>query len=96
MISAITLVDIRGSSILVARFYRNDVTRSDLELFCQEIVTKRGHQSSPCIEVEGVSHLTLSKGQMLLIASTTRNINAALALEFLVGLDRLLKLYLGR
>ena len=82
MASSIVFVNGKGE-ILIYRRYRDDVSRAETTIFCDQIVATKEVKETPIIQINGVSFIHTTVNDITLIATTKGNANATLIMEFL-------------
>lgn len=95
MISAILLINQKGQ-VLIGRFYRDDVSRTHVETFLQQVIrSKQAGTSPPVALLERTSYLYARHQSMYFVALTRSNVNPALVFEYLYQKIAILKAYMG-
>lgn len=80
--SAIFVMDMKGK-IIISRNYRGDVPMSAAEKFSRHLNEDEDHQLSPIITDEGISYAWIKHNNLILMATTKRNMNCMVILNFL-------------
>lgn len=77
MASSLVFINGKGE-ILIYRRYRDDVSRAETLNFCNKIVATKEVQETPIINIDSVSFIHTTHGDITLVATTKGNCNAAL------------------
>jgi AP-2 complex subunit mu-1 len=94
MISSIVIVNAKGE-ILIYRVYKDDITRQETVQFCTKIVATKENKESPIVNIDGTSFIHISHKDIILLATTKTNVNAAMTIQFLYQLVTIFKAYFG-
>ena len=96
-ISSVALVNTKGLVILY-RAYRDDASRSSLELFRSRITSRSREEKgrAPISLIEGTTFAHVRRKDVYAVATTCTNFNPTLALQYLYQLFDLLAAYLGQ
>ena len=95
MISCILITSSKGE-ILILRAYRDNVTRLEAQTFCNRVIAaKETRERPPIIQIGPCHYIFITVGEVLLVAMTKDNVNAALVLKFLYKLSELFRAYFG-
>lgn len=94
MISSIMIVNMRGD-VLVFRDYKDDVKRSEFAEFSTLLIADKTGWEGPVAYHNGTSYLHIKNRDLLVIAATRTNPNAALVFEFLYQLMAVCRAYFG-
>lgn len=79
MISSIVFINYKGE-ILIYRIYKDDITRGETMQFCTRIVARKENKESPIINIDGTSFIHISHKDIILLATTKGNVNAAMTI----------------
>jgi len=93
MISAVILFSASGE-ILLHRFFRDDVTLSNIEAFRLDILQNKNHKS-PVVSVDRVNFMYTRAGSIYLCAAAKKNCDVTVVFQFLYALTSVLKSYTG-
>lgn len=95
MISGLCIYNLKGE-VVISRFYRDDVSKTTVDLFGSRVFGSKDTGSSPPIRVvDHASFMFIRHENLYFVAVTRSNTNPALAIEFLLQWVRILKSYLG-
>lgn len=94
MISSIVFINHKGE-ILIYRVYKDDISRTEITNFCTRIVARKENKECPIINLDGVSFIHITSKDIILLATTKCNINAAMTIAFLYQLVKICKAYFG-
>jgi AP-2 complex subunit mu-1 len=61
--------------------------------FCNKIVATKAAKETPIIQMDGVSFIHTTQGDITLVATTKGNVNAALLMQFLYQMVTVCKAY---
>lgn len=83
VISAVYILDLKGK-VLISRNYRGDIDLNIIEKF-MPLLGEREDESCPCptLQYQDVNFLFIKCNNLYLVATTNKNANAALILQFL-------------
>ncbi|EAR89148.1 clathrin adapter protein AP-1, mu subunit (macronuclear) [Tetrahymena thermophila SB210] len=94
MISSIVFINSKGE-ILIYRIYKDDISRAETMQFCTNVVARKESKESPIVNIDGTSFIHVSYKDIILLATTKCNINAAMTIQFLYQLINVCKSYFG-
>ncbi|MCQ2817632.1 MAG: hypothetical protein MJ252_10240 [archaeon] len=94
MASSVVLINIKGE-VLIYRCYKYDVSRQETMEFCRKIVSTKEAKEMPIIYMNGVSYIFTTEGEIVLLATTKCNVNAAMMFSFLYQFIKICKAYFG-
>ena len=94
MISSVVFINIKGE-ILIYRTFKDDITRSEIQNFCSQVVATKEYRDNPILLMNGVSYVSVPYKDLILLATTKTNINCAMAVQFLYQLIFICKAYFG-
>lgn len=94
MISSIVFINSKGE-ILIYRIYKDDISRAETMQFCTNVVARKENKESPIVNIDGTSFIHVSHKDIILLATTKCNINAAMTIQFLYRLVDVCKSYFG-
>lgn len=92
MASSIVLINYKGE-VLIYRTYKYDVSRQETMEFCRKIIATKEAKEKPIINMNGVSYIHTSEGEVTVLATTKTNSNAAMIFSFLYSLIKIFKSY---
>merc|ERR1712032_1388970 len=94
MISSILLINLKGE-ILILRAYKDNVSRSELQVFCNRVVAAKESRDKPVQNLNGCHFIHTQVGDIVLVAATKANVNVVLVLKLLYKMVELFKAYFG-
>merc|ERR1712032_1504316 len=94
MISSILLINLKGE-ILILRAYKDDVSRAELQVFCNRVVAAKESRDKPVQNLNGCHFIHIQNGDIVLVAATKANVNVVLVLKLLYKMVELFKAYFG-
>eukprot|EP00929_Paragymnodinium_shiwhaense_P087161 TRINITY_DN4743_c0_g2_i1.p1 TRINITY_DN4743_c0_g2~~TRINITY_DN4743_c0_g2_i1.p1 ORF type:complete len:430 (+),score=118.70 TRINITY_DN4743_c0_g2_i1:162-1451(+) len=94
MISSILLINLKGE-ILICRSYKDNVTRSEWQLFCNSVVAAKEARDKPVQGIQGCHFIHTTVGDICLVAATKDNVNVVLVLKLLFKMIDIFKAYFG-
>lgn len=94
MASSIVFINIKGE-VLIYRCYKYDVSRRETMEFCRKIISTKEAKEMPIRYMGGVSYIFTQEGEIVLLATTKSNSNAAMIFEFLYSFIKICKNYFG-
>merc|ERR1712032_425660 len=94
MISSILLINLKGE-ILILRAYKDNVSRSELQVFCNRVVAAKESRDKPVQNLNGCHFIHIQNGDIVLVAATKANVNVVLVLKLLYKMVELFKAYFG-
>ena len=94
MISSIFIVGGK-SEILILRSYKDDVTRSEAQAFCSEVVATKELANCPIRTVGECHFIHIECQDIVLVCATKEDINACLVLKMMFQVLNLFKAYFG-
>merc|ERR1712032_1164616 len=94
MISSILLINLKGE-ILILRAYKDNVSRSELQVFCNRVVAAKESRDKPVQNLNGCHFIHTQVGDIVLVAATKTNVNVVLVLKLLYKMVELFKAYFG-
>jgi AP-2 complex subunit mu-1 len=94
MISSILLINLKGE-ILIWRAYKDNVSRTDWQTFCNRVVAAKESRDKPVQSINGCHFLYTVQGDICLVAVTKDNVNVMLVLKLLFKMVDLFKAYFG-
>jgi AP-2 complex subunit mu-1 len=92
MISSVVFINIKGE-ILIYRAFKDDITRQEIQHYCSQIVATKEYRDNPILLLNGVSYIAVPYKDLIFLATTKTNINAAMAIQFLYQLIFICKAY---
>eukprot|EP00392_Amoebophrya_sp_AT5.2_P000472 g473.t1 len=92
MISSIVLVTQKGE-ILILRAYKDDVSRHEIQLFCDHIVAAKELKEKPIHQIKDSYFLHVTSGEVTLVAATKDDVSTVLVFKLLYKIVDLLKSY---
>lgn len=94
MISSILLINLKGE-ILILRAYKDNVSRNELQVFCNRVVAAKEARDKPIQNLNGCHFIHTTHGDVVLVAATKDNVNVVLVLKLLYKMVELFKAYFG-
>eukprot|EP00828_Plagiopyla_frontata_P039272 TRINITY_DN515_c0_g1_i2.p1 TRINITY_DN515_c0_g1~~TRINITY_DN515_c0_g1_i2.p1 ORF type:complete len:478 (-),score=59.53 TRINITY_DN515_c0_g1_i2:68-1381(-) len=79
--------------VLIYRVYKDDITRAETVQFCSRMVATKEYKESPINYINGTSFLHVTFKDIILLATTKSNINAAMGIQFLYEVVQICKSY---
>uniref|UniRef100_A0A6V1S3S6 MHD domain-containing protein n=2 Tax=Heterosigma akashiwo TaxID=2829 RepID=A0A6V1S3S6_HETAK len=92
--SAVYITDLKGK-VIISRNYRGDVPMNASERFARYLGETDELDQHPVFTEDGITYMYVRVSNLLLLATTRRNANAALVLTYLYGLVQCFKDYFG-
>eukprot|EP00946_MAST-07B_sp_MAST-7B-sp1_P005422 g5422.t1 len=93
MISAVLIMNQRGE-VIVARLYRDDVSREATQEFRMEVIARKETGGRPpVVHIGKLSYLYVRHGNLFIVCVTQSNINPALGFSFLYAMLDVFKAY---
>lgn len=92
MISSILLINQKGE-ILILRAYKDNVARSEMQLFCNRVVAAKETSERPVQSLGSCQFIHTTHGDITLVATTKDNVNVVLVLKLLYKTAELLRAY---
>jgi AP-2 complex subunit mu-1 len=92
MISSILLINLKGE-ILILRAYKDNVSRSELQVFCNRVVAAKESRDKPVQNLGGCHFIHTTHGDVVLVAATKDNVNVVLVLKLLYKMMELFRAY---
>ena len=92
MISSVVFINIKGE-ILIYRSFKDDITRAEIQNYCTQIVATKEYRDSPVLFLNEVSYVAVPYKDLIFLATTKTNLNAAMVVEFLYQLIFICKAY---
>ncbi|EGR32023.1 hypothetical protein IMG5_098590 [Ichthyophthirius multifiliis] len=94
MISSIVFINQKGE-ILIYRVYKDDIGRAETMQFCSNIIARKENKESPIVIIDGTSFIHICNKDIILLATTKCNVNAAMTIQFLYQMINVCKSYFG-
>eukprot|EP00927_Polykrikos_kofoidii_P062687 TRINITY_DN57498_c0_g1_i1.p1 TRINITY_DN57498_c0_g1~~TRINITY_DN57498_c0_g1_i1.p1 ORF type:complete len:430 (+),score=56.61 TRINITY_DN57498_c0_g1_i1:125-1414(+) len=94
MISSILLFNLKGE-ILIWRAYKDNVSRSEWQVFCNRVVAAKETRDKPVQGINGCHFIHTTQGDVCLVAATKDNVNVVLVLKLLYKMVEIFKAYFG-
>jgi AP-2 complex subunit mu-1 len=94
-ISLLQIVNAKGE-VVIARHFRDDISKSTAEAFGLKVVAAKETGSDPPLkQIDGASFMYTRHQNLYFVAVTRANVNPAMVFEFLFQWIRILKSYLS-
>ena len=94
MISSIVFINHKGE-ILVYRIFKDDIKRVEIVQFCAKYVATKETKDCPIFNIDGTTFIHVGCKDIVVLATTKGNINAAMAVQFLYTIISICKSYFG-
>lgn len=94
MISSILLINLKGE-ILIWRAYKDNVVRSEWQVFCNQVVAAKENRDRPVTGINGCHFIHTTHSDVVLVGATKENVNVILVLKLLYKMVELFKAYFG-
>jgi len=94
MISFILLINLKGE-ILVCRAYKDNVSRSEWTIFCNQVVAAKESRDRPIQNINGCHFVHITVSDIVLVAALKDNVNVMLVLKLLFKMVEIFKAYFG-
>ena len=73
--------------------FNNYSSRSEIMEFISSYVATKEHKEKPFVYIDGTSYLHIQKKDIILMAATKTNVNAAMTMQYLYNLVEVCKQY---